>query len=127
MANISIYDLIRLYSNQYIFIWTQKTSAFWCMQKCNRIGVPFKLRNSTDDWNVFKLLHEIGHMKTHDNNQSKAQREFLATQWAINYSRNSNIVLDDNEKNIWQDYIYSFSKAKDEETKYKLDWDMKGE
>ena len=121
MANMTIYNLIQLYSNKYIFIWTQKSSAFWSMQKYNRIGIPFELRNSKKSWDVFKLLHEIGHMETYKPNQTKAQREFLATQWAINHSSRNHIRLNSSEKNIWQEYIYSFTKRKDKSI-YKLNW-----
>ena len=123
MANINCYDLICKYCNQYKFIYTNKKDAFYAIQKIRRIGVPRELLYSNDDWYVFSLLHEIGHLETYQSNQSRVTREFFATQWAIRHMNEYKIKLSDKDKCIWQDYIYSFTTEKNK-NKYVLNWDI---
>ena len=124
---ITVQNIINQYADKHTFIWTYKETAFWAMRHCNRIGVPYELRNSSDVINIFNILHEVGHLETLEEKQTRATREFLATQWAIKELNKMKMKLPIERQKLFQDYIYSFSKAKNKETKYKLDWDMKGE
>lgn len=124
MANITCYDLIQEYNSKYTFVFVKDSDTeFYSIQKLKRIGLPYICIHSKRDYDVFCLLHEIGHCETYKNKQFKVVREFLATQWAINNSQQYELNLPEIEKKDWQEYIYSFSKAKDKQTKYLLNWE----
>lgn len=114
-------DIIKEYCLKYNFIWTNNDNAFWSMPKFMRIGFPIKLLESKVSEDIFRLLHEIGHCETYSNNQTKAQREFNATVWAIRKGNEIGLKLSQTEKNKWQKYIYSFVNENDKND-YKLIW-----
>lgn len=120
METYSCSDIIKDYSNKYMFIKTND-DIFWSFSALGRIGVPAKSFHSRYAIDTFHLLHEIGHCETYHIKQFKVQREFNATQWAIEHSKQYDVVSSESSKKIWQDYIYSFTKAKDK-SKYQLDW-----
>lgn len=122
MADIVCYDLIDEYFDEYTFVKTETYKDFYAIQQWGRIGVPEELLYSSENQYVFALLHEIGHCKTYNPKQHRVQREFLATQWAIERSKKYGINLCNRHKKMWQDYIDSFTKTKDK-NKYKLNWE----
>lgn len=126
MGKYQCLDIINEY-NRYMYIKTKNEDEFWAMGGLGRIGIPESAINSSHPLDIFRLLHEIGHCETYQLKHTKATREFEATQWAINHSKKYNVNISKQNKTIFQDYIYSFSKAKNKEIKYKLNWDMKGE
>lgn len=67
------------------------------------IGTDISSTYSNDS--VFTLLHEIGHIFK-DNDIRLCIREYLATVWAINESKNFDLMITDTEKTEWQEYIY---------------------
>lgn len=67
------------------------------------IGTDISSQYSNDS--VFTLLHEIGHIFK-DNDIRLCIREYLATVWAINESKNFDLMITDTEKTEWQEYIY---------------------
>lgn len=119
MANIKVIQLINQYPNYYYY--SIESNIFSSQAALKRIYIPDNVYNSSTNWNVFSTLHEIGHCETYMNKQCKPLREFLSTQWAINHSKKYNITLSDDDKNVWQEYIYSFTKSKSKD-KYKLNW-----
>lgn len=119
MAKAKLKDVMAKYD--YIYYSTDDKNDFWARSAIKRIGVPKELHNSSKNFDVFRLLHEIGHCETYKYGQYKVMREFLATQWAIEHCKEWGIKVNEEDKNLWQEYIYSFSKAKDK-SKYQLDW-----
>ncbi len=67
------------------------------------IGTDISSKYSSDS--VFTLLHEIGHIYK-DNDTRRCIKEYLATAWAINESKNFDLMITDTEKTEWQEYIY---------------------
>lgn len=127
MTNKQIIDkIISEYKIKYQFIPTIDVQSF----ALNNSGIIVLDTNRWENPNsffLFSVLHEIGHCETYNRNQTKPTREFLATQWAIEHCKQYGIKLNSHQQKEWQDYIYSFSKAKDK-SKYQLDWNpMKGE
>lgn len=120
MKKITCINIISMYCDKYMFLKTTDRNKFWAMEKCNRIGIPTTALDSSTPENVFRLLHEIGHCETYKQGQFKAQREYLATQWAIDKCKELNIEPH-KEHDLWQNYIFSFTKAKDK-SKYLLKW-----
>ena len=118
--SLSCIDIIQLYQDKYNFIHTNKLNEFWAMERLFRIGIPEEVLNSKEPKYVFRVLHEIGHCETFHEKQFKVQREFLATQWAIDKCKELQIQPDKNH-DLWQHYILQFTKAKDK-SKYILKW-----
>ena len=106
---------------QHNYRWVEDSNNFLAQEKINRISIPRSVLKSTSADNLFKTLHEIGHCQTFETKQNKVTREFLATQWAIFFSQKYNVKLCQSSKKQWQEYIYSFTKAKNK-SKYQLDW-----
>ena len=117
-----INKILNDYKNKYDFRKVENLDTFKTFFQYGIILIPYYKNMWKDDRNLFALLHEIGHCETYKKRQSRAVMEFKATQWAINNCEKYNIVLDQQEKDEWQDYIYSFTKTKNKEI-YKLDWE----
>ena len=121
MNKISCKDIICKWNYKYSFIWTNNDTSFWAMAKYNKIGFPSMFFKSRNKMILFKLLHEIGHCETYKPRQIKPTREFLATQWAIKEFNKLNLRLSKRDRELWQEYIYSFTTEKNYH-KYKLNW-----
>lgn len=121
MKHYQCIDIIKQYINKYVFIETDDEQSFWARERLHRIGIPKRAFYSEHPDDMFRLLHEIGHCEIFDGRFNQATKEFKATQWAISHCKQYNIDVSQEHQQIWQDYIYSFTKAKDK-TKYKLDW-----
>lgn len=115
-------DIISKYSNKYQFISTPDIQSF-ALSEQGIIVINLSSWVTPNSFFVFAVLHEIGHCETYKRKQNKITREFLATQWAINNSKQWNVKITNKQKQDWQEYIYSFSKAKDKQTKYLLNWE----
>lgn len=121
MKKYSCYDIILYYQPVHEILTPDNGMGFYSRPLMDRVIVPYDLVDSEECFDLFSLLHEIGHCETYSREQNKPTREFLATQWAIMNSKKWHVKLSNSEKTTWQDYIYSFTKAKDK-TKYQLDW-----
>ncbi len=113
--------IISDYEDKYTFVDTCSPDIFKAAIHYGVIFVPL----SCDIWRrssfLFSLLHEIGHCETYRKRQKDITMEFKATQWAIWKSKEYGIKISKEEKNEWQDYIYSFRKNENK-SKYLLDW-----
>ena len=126
MNNKQIFDSIILhYEKKYSFYPTIDIQSF-AIPEFNIIVLDVKRWQKPNHFFIFTLLHEIGHCETFKKNQKQVTREYLASQWAINEFNKLGLNLKKKDRDAWQDYIYSFTKAKNKE-KYKLDWNLKGE
>ena len=121
MKKPSVSEIMAQYSDKYIYIWTSNQNKFYAMEKVRRIGVPRELKDSRKEIDTFRMFHEIGHMETYGPKQTKAQREYNATQWAIDEFNRRGLRLKEEYWELWQNYIYSFTKAKDK-SRFDLDW-----
>lgn len=55
---------------------------------------------------TFTLLHEIGHCENNNSKMRRCEKEFHATQWALDVCREYNIEVPDSIINNYQNYIY---------------------
>ena len=116
----TVNSIIQQYNKKYMIILLPNKSP----TSLPKYGAIFVDKNKADNptfFFLFTLLHEIGHCVTYKDNQRDITKEYLATQWAIDNSNKWKIFLDQYEKEIWQEYVYSFTKAKNK-SKYQLDW-----
>ena len=113
-------NIINKYNNEYKFLPTA-SELVYSLPKVNMIILSSERIKNPNNFFAFSILHEIGHIKTYKKEHTSATKEYLATQWAINENVNWNIPVNDDEKKIWQEYIYSYTKEKDK-SKYLLDW-----
>lgn len=54
---------------------------------------------------TFDLFHEIGHIETYKSGMRRCESEFSATQWAIEKCHEYGIIIPDNTKRLYQEYI----------------------
>lgn len=113
-------NIIDKYNDKYYIYPTVNIQSF-SLPTMGIIVLDYSRWQNPDDFFIFTILHEIGHCETYEPKQYKVKREFLATQWAIVEFNKLKLKLKKSEKKIWQEYIYSYTKAKDK-SKYLLDW-----
>ena len=66
---------------------------------------PQKFRTDPDEYALFTILHEIGHLMTNNQKQKRYYQEYLATQWAIEKSKKYGIPVSQKTLRIYQEYI----------------------
>jgi hypothetical protein len=54
---------------------------------------------------TFTLLHEIGHIMTTKSKMRRAESEYFATAWAIAEAKKYSLMIPDNIRKLYQDYI----------------------
>lgn len=60
-------------------------------------------------------------MEKYEEKQTRAQREYNATQWAINEFNKMGRSIDEEYREMFRKYVYSFTKSKDK-GRFELDW-----
>lgn len=115
-------SIINEYRNRYQFIPTMDVQSF-ALSKQGIIILDLNLWKNPNAFFIFSVLHEIGHCETYKPKQTKATREFLATQWAIKEFNALGLKLTKLNQTAWQEYIYSFDLK--HKSKYELDWNLK--
>lgn len=67
---------------------------------------------------LFDLLHEFGHLETFKCKHRKFEREYFATQWALDHADEYGVEITARILNIFQEYIMGFyDKAKKRKVK----------
>lgn len=113
-------QIIKDYKDKYIITYSDGNEG-GSIPQWNLITIPAKYRRNDCDNYLFVLLHEIGHCETFDWRQTVLQKEFYATQWAIDNAYRYNVNIDSREQRDWQEYINSFIKD-EKESEYLLRW-----
>lgn len=116
-------QIVCKYKNKYQFIPTVDVQSF-ALQRKNIIVLDLNMWKNPNSFFIFTILHEIGHCETFEPHQIKPTREFLATQWAIKEFNSLGLRLNRKQREIWQEYIYSFANEKNK-YKYELNWNSK--
>lgn len=82
-------------------------------------GLPYCILNTKEiylnirDWlepnarTVFDILHEIGHLETNTYKMKRCEEEYYATVWAINESYKLKLKISEEDKVLFQDYIWN--------------------
>lgn len=121
MTNTEKIDsIIKTYNKKYMFILNDDKQSF-AFSKNGIIVLHLDKWRKPNAFFIFSVLHEIGHCETYQDGQNNVTKEYLATQWAIDHCKEWNVNLSKQDQNDWQEYIYSFTKAKDK-SKYLLKW-----
>lgn len=115
-------DIIHQYESKYLFAPTVDVQSF-ALSRQGVIILDFNLLKNPNAFFIFSVLHEIGHCETYKPKQTKATREFLATQWAIKEFNALGLKLTQSDQTAWQEYIYSFDLK--HKNKHELDWNLK--
>lgn len=65
-----------------------------------------KWRQAASIRSTFTLLHEIGHCENNDSKMRRCEKEFYATQWALDRCKELKIEVPDSIIKRYQDYVY---------------------
>ncbi len=79
--------------------------GFYCYIEEREVVVPPEAFKHPDKWDIFSLLHEIGHIKTNTVKQKRYYQEYLATQWAIQEAKKIGFKVPKKYIKTYQDYI----------------------
>lgn len=121
MTNVEKIDkIIKTYNKKYMFILNDDKQSF-ALSGNGIIILHLDKWRKPNTFFIFSVLHEIGHCETYQDKQTTVMREYLATQWAIDHSKEWDVHLSKQNQKDWQEYVYSYTKAKDK-SKYQLKW-----
>ena len=70
------------------------------------IVVPDGCFSHPNEWDVFALLHEIGHVKTNHPKMKRYEKEFYATQWSAIEAKKIGFKIKEEFKSVYQAYIW---------------------
>lgn len=121
----------RIYLNYCNDMWIHcgdcgKDNRAFSIVSDREVVMPFGVFVNPSEWNILALLHEIGHIKTNNDNMRVYEKEYLATQWSADEAKRIGFTIKPEWKDIYQNYIwekrrYSIArKAKDIPTKEQL-------
>ena len=102
-----IIELWLKYCKEYYFVFEECEVAH-CHLKEQEIHFPIANFNNPNSRDVFDMLHEIGHLKTNKKGMKRCEEEYYATQWAIKEMKKYKFKLKDEDKKIFQEYIWNW-------------------
>ena len=82
--------------------------GFYSYIIAREVVVPPEAFRHPDQWDVFALLHEIGHIKTNTVRQKRYYQEYLATQWAIQEAKKIGLKVPKSFIYTYQKYIWDW-------------------
>jgi hypothetical protein len=107
-TSILFHDIYVKYHNQ-MWIHSGNTGCgFYSYILSREVVVPPEAFQNPDVWDVFALLHEIGHIKTNTVKQKRYYQEYLATQWAIEEAKKIGFKVPKTYLDIYQNYIWKW-------------------
>ena len=80
--------------------------GFYSYILSREVVVPPEAFRDPDRWDVFALLHEIGHVKTNTVKQKRYYQEYLATKWAMEEAEKRGITVPKAFLETYQLYIW---------------------
>lgn len=101
----------RIYQNYSMNIWIHtgsKPGEFYSYLLRREIVVPEECFKNPDSWDIFALLHEIGHIQTNTKNMKRCEEEYYATQWAIKEAKRIGFEYPNNILDCYQKYILNW-------------------
>ena len=72
------------------------------------VEIPKCTRRDPNEWSLFAFLHEVGHIMTNNLKMKRCEQEYLATQWAIEESKEIGFKVPKEYINAYQDYIWTW-------------------
>lgn len=86
----------------------KKENGFYSRILSREVVVPEESFNNPDVWDLFALLHEIGHVMTNTNKMKRSEQEYLATVWAIKKAKEIGFNIPAEYIKIYQNYIWKW-------------------
>ena len=86
----------------------EEGEGFWSRIVSKEVAFDPETVSNPGEWEVFALLHEIGHVKTNTIKQKRCEQEYLATQWALDESKNWGFKVSKNTIKVYQSYIWDW-------------------
>lgn len=104
-----VFDSIcKKYGND-IWIHTgPKRGVFYSRIISREVVIPEECYKEPDDWDLFALLHEIGHVLTNTDRMKRCEQEYFATKWALNVAKEMCIKVSKETIDIYQEYIWEW-------------------
>ena len=98
----------------------------WCSLEYKIIIIEKSQWACGDARSVFSLLHEIGHVMTNTLDMPRCDQEYLATKWAIDKMIKYGFDIEQDLKDSYQHYIFTYYINKESIYKdpyyYELKW-----
>ena len=85
-----------------------KGDGFYSYLQSREVAVEPHAFINPDAWDLFALLHEIGHILTNTNKMKRCEQEYLATQWAIKEAKEIGFEVPPRYIETYQDYIWNW-------------------
>ncbi len=86
----------------------KKENGFYSRILSREVVIPEENFNNPDVWDLFALLHEIGHVMTNTNKMKRSEQEYLATVWAIKKAKEIGFNVPAEYIKIYQNYIWKW-------------------
>ena len=96
------------YCTQMIIRMGEDGEGFYCYPFNKEIVIENRVFMNPDDWDVFALLHEIGHVFTTTKIMKRCEQEYYATKWAIGEARKLNFNVPQEYIDVYQNYIWEY-------------------
>ena len=97
-----------IYYKYYRSMLIHSGDDFYSYIIAREVVVPQKAFNNPREWDIFALLHEIGHVITNNPKQKRCLQEYLATQWAIREAKKIGFAVPQSFITIYQNYIWKW-------------------
>lgn len=81
---------------------------FYSYIELNQIFIPEKTKHKQTEWSLFAFLHEIGHITTNKVEMRRYEKEYLATQWALEETKKMDFKVPKWIIDEYQKYIYEW-------------------
>lgn len=91
-----------------IFFFDPTLNVGQAYAKVGIIFLPEYFQTQPNNWAVFTTLHEVGHLKTYIKECGQYYREYLATVWAIEKSKEYKFRPTKANLNTYQKYIFDW-------------------
>ena len=96
------------YKNEIFLEFNNTDDDFGSYIEEHLIVLPKRKWSKPDAWFIFAFLHEIGHIKTNTINMKRYEQEYLATQWAIDESKDIGFNYPKSVLYVYQEYIWKW-------------------
>jgi len=70
------------------------------------VHLPKSIIANPTEWTLFAFMHEIGHIQTNVSNMKRCMQEYLATQWALDKSKEIGFAVPTIYISTYQNYIW---------------------
>ena len=105
---VTFHNICKKYKNAAWIHEGENGCGFYSRISAKEIVIPSEAFHQPDSWDIFALLHEIGHIMTNTTKMKRCEQEYFATQWAIDEAKRMNLKVQKRYLDIYQDYIWKW-------------------